>query len=403
MKHPNSVELVGHYGGDETHALSAWTSTSRELTDEKRERIPILLARLARDGHHTPFEKSALHFLVTTDIATHIHLLKHRIGVSCLAGDTVVRFLDPKGAVLPGGRLTLATLRERWQALPESRLDFQSLPLQAVDLKSGQSVGVPLLDVLDRGRQDVRTYTTGSGAFRLRCTPDHRLWTREGWVAAEVAYLSGIPVARLRPTFRTERRILGQRWTLEHVVLRHAGEARLEPVYDLVVGSEDHAFCANRFVVHNCNAESARYKELREDRFYVPEDWPPVMQEALAEYTRLGLGLYHQALEDLVAAGFSRKRAKESARFFRTYGTQITADLQFNWRSFQHFLGLRMKPEAQDEVRLLAERMLRLVREIPGNPFQYTLAAFNHQPDERNTPTLPAGAPDQFGPDRQRP
>jgi len=78
----NSVILLGHYGSDETHALSAWTSTSRELTDEKRARIPALLSRLAADGHHTPFEKSTLHFLVTTDIATHIHLLKHRIGVS---------------------------------------------------------------------------------------------------------------------------------------------------------------------------------------------------------------------------------------------------------------------------------------------------------------------------------
>jgi thymidylate synthase (FAD) len=78
----NSVILLGHYGSDETHALSAWTSTSRELTDEKRARIPALLSRLAADGHHTPFEKSTLHFLVQTDIATHIHLLKHRIGVS---------------------------------------------------------------------------------------------------------------------------------------------------------------------------------------------------------------------------------------------------------------------------------------------------------------------------------
>src|SRR5690606_15059899 len=34
------------------------------------------------EGHHTPFEKSTLHFLVTVDQATHIHLLKHRIGVS---------------------------------------------------------------------------------------------------------------------------------------------------------------------------------------------------------------------------------------------------------------------------------------------------------------------------------
>src|SRR5210317_466900 len=78
----NTVELIGHYGSDELHACSAWTSTSREITDEKRNRIPQLLSFLAKEGHHTPFEKSAIHFLVDTDIASHIHLLKHRIGVS---------------------------------------------------------------------------------------------------------------------------------------------------------------------------------------------------------------------------------------------------------------------------------------------------------------------------------
>ena len=78
----NSVELVGYYGSDETHALSAWTSTSREINDDKRGRIDKLLTMLATEGHHTPFEKSSLHFLVTTDIASHIHLLKHRIGVN---------------------------------------------------------------------------------------------------------------------------------------------------------------------------------------------------------------------------------------------------------------------------------------------------------------------------------
>ena len=81
-EHENTVELMGYYGGDTTHALSAWTSTSRELTDEKRARIGKLLADLAKDKHGTPFEKSAIHFLVKCDIVTHYQLLKHRIGVS---------------------------------------------------------------------------------------------------------------------------------------------------------------------------------------------------------------------------------------------------------------------------------------------------------------------------------
>jgi len=39
----NKVELIGHYGSDEIIALSAWTSTSRDLTEEKVNRIGKLL------------------------------------------------------------------------------------------------------------------------------------------------------------------------------------------------------------------------------------------------------------------------------------------------------------------------------------------------------------------------
>lgn len=75
----NKVELIGHYGSDEIIVLAAWTSTSRDLTDEKKERIPKLLNMLASEGHHTPFERGILHFLLHVDDKSHIHLLKHRI------------------------------------------------------------------------------------------------------------------------------------------------------------------------------------------------------------------------------------------------------------------------------------------------------------------------------------
>lgn len=215
----NNVELIGHYGSDEIHACSAWTSTSRELNEDKIQRIPKLLKMLADQGHHTPFEKSSLHFLVNCDIACHIHLLKHRIGVAI-------------------------------------------------------------------------------------------------------------------------------------------------------------------------NGESARYKELKEDKYYLPEDWKGILDSKLENagveaewvthlqsYVEQGNGLYHKCLKDLEPV-LGRKRAKESARFFKTYNSQIQADVMFNWRSFAHFLHLRNKPDAQLEIREIAAEMLKLVKEIPGNPFQHTIAAF---------------------------
>ena len=202
----NTVELLGHYGNDLTHACSAWTSTSRELTDEKISRVPKLLTMLASEGHHTPFEKSSLHFLVTVDQATHIHLLKHRIGVSI-------------------------------------------------------------------------------------------------------------------------------------------------------------------------NGESARYKELKEDKMYIPYDWSNTWHFKLKEYTEQGNKLYHEALEYFTPI-LGRKRAKESARFFKTFNSQITMDIMFNWRSFAHFQQLRNSEHAQKEVQHLAQNMLELVKNIEGNPFEHTINAF---------------------------
>jgi len=214
----NTVELLGYYGSDAVIAQSAWTSTSRDLSPEKIERIPNLLVQLWSQGHETPFEKATVHFLVNCDIATHIHLLKHRMS--------------------------------------------------------------------------------------------------------------------------------------------------------------------------SLNAESARYKELKEDKFYLPNDWwdhkvtPDVKDDlyypqeeymdwflALEEYTKLGNKLYHKSLEQLTPV-LGRKRAKESARFFKTYNSQIQADVTFNLRSFANFLRLRNSEHAQLEIREIAQQMQDLVENIDDKPFK---------------------------------
>ena len=70
-----------------------------------------------------------------------------------------------------------------------------------------------------------------------------------------------------------------------------------------------------------------------------------------------------------------RKRAKESARFFKTYNSQIQADIMFNMRSFANFIKLRDSEHAQTEIREIAQEMWNLVENIEGQPFKYTLEA----------------------------
>jgi flavin-dependent thymidylate synthase len=125
----------------------------------------------------------------------------------------------------------------------------------------------------------------------------------------------------------------------------------------------------------NVNGESARYKEIKDDRFLVPEDWPQKWQEELTSFAARGNVLYHQCVGELSPI-LGRKRAKESARFFKTYNGQITLSVMTNMSCFYNFYQLRADEAAQKEIRDIAEQMLQCIHDIDGNPFKFTLEAF---------------------------
>jgi thymidylate synthase ThyX len=133
------------------------------------------------------------------------------------------------------------------------------------------------------------------------------------------------------------------------------------------------------------NAESARYKELKEDKFYIPEDWNGIKAETqspysdwakiLKSYAELGNSLYHKCLKEIEPV-LGRKRAKESARFFKSYNSQIQSDVMFNMRSFANFQKLRNSDSAQKEIKEIAQKMLDCVKNIEGEPFKHTLESW---------------------------
>jgi len=136
------------------------------------------------------------------------------------------------------------------------------------------------------------------------------------------------------------------------------------------------------------NGESARYKELKEDRYLLPQDWRGIRcsdelhslfgndwLEILESYTKLGNDLYHKAINDLTPI-LGRKRAKESARYFKTYNSQITLSVMTNMSCFHNFYTLRADNAAQLEIQDIANQMLNCIKVIDGNPFKYTLEAF---------------------------
>ena len=168
-----------------------------------------------------------------------------------------------------------------------------------------------------------------------------------------------------------KKKRIGNKLKVHYVKILSIEYIGKEMTYDIEVDGINNNFVANGLVVHN----SARYKELKEDKLYIPPDWPEQLQQDLIDFTIEANEFYHNFI-DILTPKLGRKRAKESARFFKTMNSQITMDVMFNWRSFYHFLNLRDKPDAQKEIREIAQQMLHQVKNIDGNPFEHTINAF---------------------------
>lgn len=148
--------------------------------------------------------------------------------------------------------------------------------------------------------------------------------------------------------------------------------------------------------IHAKNSESSRYKERIEDKFYLPDDWVgnninfeslstydcetfkgiETWKQLLESYTEMGNRLYHECINQLTPV-LGKVRAKESAAYFLTLNNQVNTNDGWNFRSFANFQKLRNSKSAQKEIRDLAQCMLDEVKNIPGNPFEFSLKAFN--------------------------
>lgn len=152
----------------------------------------------------------------------------------------------------------------------------------------------------------------------------------------------------------------------------------------------------HRVILEAENGESARYKELQEDKFYLPEDWGKITCrtsvyfgnewldirgekwiDILKKYTEFGNTLYHEALKDLTIP-LGKKRAKETARYFKTYNSQINTLNKLSFDGVMQFYFKRHdKTYVQNEIADMAIGMVELIKNIPNNPFEYSLKAFN--------------------------
>lgn len=127
------------------------------------------------------------------------------------------------------------------------------------------------------------------------------------------------------------------------------------------------------------NSQSYRYKESREDSYYVPTDdaWTEEWQGFLKSATESCYKLYHRFIADGVERGIPRSRLKESARYFLPMSIQYEMIISMNLLAFLKFLELRDCEESQLEIRNVAAEMKKLVIDHPDSPLKHTMEAFD--------------------------
>lgn len=81
-----------------------------------------------------------------------------------------------------------------------------------------------------------------------------------------------------------------------------------------------------------------------------------------------------KAYEELLKLGVS----KEQARTILPLNLNTTFIWTGSLLAFIHLWNLRLKPDAQQETREVANQMLEAVKNIEGNPFKWTLKAFGY-------------------------
>lgn len=130
------------------------------------------------------------------------------------------------------------------------------------------------------------------------------------------------------------------------------------------------------------NAESAKYKELQEDKFYMPDDWlnygdvGNFWHEVLKVHSDYSNELYHECFNALKEVGVPLKRVKETARYFKMYNSQLNSVNKFSFAGVMQFHNKRTVDFAQEEIKNIAVGMVDEIRNIDGNPFEYSLKAF---------------------------
>lgn len=184
-----SVDLVDAMGDDSAVVSAARVSVvgagAAVYDDADATEHYGLINYLMANRHGTPFEHNSMKFRIEAPIFVFREFHRHRIGW-CLPGDAKIAV----GTWRNGQTKRIADVYRDWhEGVPDSLGRTRLLPscrnlvARTLNTETGVIEAARMVDVFQSGIKPIIRVELVSGHV-LRCTPEHRVWSPEGWVKA---------------------------------------------------------------------------------------------------------------------------------------------------------------------------------------------------------------------------
>jgi thymidylate synthase (FAD) len=335
--------------------------TSTSMSEEKCGQIAVERLLKGNRGHYGPLEHAHMLMAIRADHNTIMQLRTHRLfsfDVQCVAGDTKVTLVSAKG--IAAKPVAIRDLYAAW-ALDPAKVGTKRV--RSLDEASNRYVTNSVAQVFSSGPKETIKLSLQDGKH-LQCTREHRILTVKGWAEAGDLVPGDKVMVNGRATACHKR---------EHALSAHpVAITQIEPAgvtdtYDIAMKAPHHNFVANGIVVHN----SMRYtgdRVIQVAEGSVPVDdvfslRPPgtYLDRDGKRYIYAGFDIEEDRQACFAAAmEYANRRAagrpEEDARRVLPTCYFQNAYVSGNLRSWLHLLDVRLKKDAQLEIREVADR-----------------------------------------------
>lgn len=416
MGHVDLIDVMPRFVPEGRTADIAITRNARISTgkgDKSLQEDKKLLNYLYQHRHTSTFEAVSFKFRMEVPIFVERQIVRHR--TACLSGESELWF-DLFDKIEKGKsriwKISIANFFDQWNnpqilevkkqkptfiekiemnhkyspsELDNNRPRFKEFKKQS-ELKNmclrmcNEQTGVieytNVKDIWQSGIKHIFEIELFDG-YKIQTTKDHQFLTDKGWASLEAA--TGLHQNKNNnwawnasaSKFATNADQKLRRKFTDLKSIKYIGQ---KMTYDLEVAGPFHNFICNGFVTHNSiNEKSSRYSKS-ENRFFYPSlrsqckinkqssiesEIDPEVQSLWDDCVKLNDTLYKN-YEKLLESGIAR----EVARCILPVSQMTEIIWIMDLHNLFHFLKLRMAPDAQKEIRDVANAIFELIKPI---------------------------------------